>query len=187
MANLRIGEEDAAPDLALDQVDAGHLHGQIGALGEVVGGGSLELHAELEGQGILAEDVGEALHFALGGGKEGDAAALGGEAAGFLDGGLHVVAEGHAGAGRDFEGRERGVQFAGEAEFADLDFAAVGVLGLHLAPVAEEQLWGARRLIGETVEAFPEAVGGDLEGLGLIPDHDGAGQQFFERSVAGRR
>ena len=93
---FRFLEGRAVPDVAFDQIDAGDRAGHVGAFGQIRRRGLGLLDAQLVGDGVLVQDVGDALHFTCRRGEERDAIAGFHQLAGLGDGHLHIAVEGHA-------------------------------------------------------------------------------------------
>ena len=146
-----VGKRDTAPDLAVDQVGAGHGARQIGALGQVGGSGAGWLQAELKRDRILLQDLGQALELAVGGGEEGHAATLLDDAARLGDGHLYVALEGHGRTGGDVEGAGLGRDF----QFAQCHLGPRRCLRFEFLPTEEHLLGRAKRFALGIFQALP--------------------------------
>ena len=181
---LGVGQQRALWHRALHDVDAGQAGGHEGAVGQIVGRGVIHVHAHLVRQGILAEDVGEPLDLALRGDEEDDAPAGGNERAGLFHRRFHVVAKRRGRPRGDLQGLVSLMQpGAFEREFAQFQFAALRMARGELAPMEKDLLGRAIGLGRELIQSLPEPVGGLLERLRFIPDHDCVGRQVFQRAL----
>ena len=89
--DVRFGKNDAAPDQSFDQERAGGRAGDVGTLGEIGARGVGGIEAQLEGNRVFLENVGQPLQFARGSGEEDHAIAVLHQIARFGDGGLDVA------------------------------------------------------------------------------------------------
>ncbi len=101
--NLRFNEGGPAPDLPFDHVNAGGGACHVGSLGKVCGGGFDLLQAQLVGNAVFVEDVGDAFYFTCRRCEEGDPVAGFHQGPRLGDGHLHVAVEGHGRAGGDVQ------------------------------------------------------------------------------------
>ncbi len=93
--DLRFGKNDAAPDQSFDQERAGGGARDVGTLGEIRPRGVGGIEAQLEGNRVLLENIGQAFQFAGRSREEDHAIAALHQIARFGDGGLDVAVKSH--------------------------------------------------------------------------------------------
>ena len=163
---------DAAPDIPFHQVRIGDIARQVRAFHQVRPGGVGGFHAQLKGNPVFLEDVGQPFQFAVRGSEEHHAVALFHQVARFGNGHLHISVKGHRRPRVDVRGGAlasgRGFGQTEQLQLAQLQFGFILNARDQFAPMMEN-LFGidGRRAVG-IFQSLPEALGGGRNLLRLI-------------------
>jgi hypothetical protein len=164
----RIHEHRSAPDLALHQDGAGHRPREVGAFRQEAGFTGGRLHPQLEGDGVLLEDVGQSLQLTGRRGEEHRARALRYYVPHLGHGDRHVAMEGHRGPRRNMQVPGAGAH----RQLGEQDLGCAFQLRLELLP-AEERLFRRTELSARSlIQALPEASCHVPQTLHFVADHD---------------